>query len=369
MDRRSDLGKLVEDNRPKKTRRLREPNAGARKAVRLEDVAVLAGVSTATVSRSINEPEKVNAEMRERVLAAAAELGWIPNAAGRALASNRTHIVGAIIPTLDAEIFARQVSAMQSAFTERGYTLFLGCSNYDPLAGYEQVKAMLTRGVEALAIVGEDHPSELFDLLRHHRVPYVVTYTYRAESPHLCIGVDHRKAFRAMTQSLLDMGHRRFAAIFQPTESNRRVIDRIDGVREELEGAGLSMPGERLTVGPADMDRAARDFVRLMDAPVDERPTAIVCGNDLLAIGALNGARDLGLIAGRDFSITGFDDLALASRIPPGLTTQWVDNYRIGELAARRLLDMIGKAEMPRESIELVPELRVRGSSGPAPSS
>lgn len=359
----------MEDSHPKKTRRLREPNGSARKTVRLEDVAVLAGVSTATVSRSINEPEKVNAEMRERVLAAAAELGWIPNAAGRALASNRTHIVGAIIPTLDAEIFARQVSAMQSAFTEQGYTLFLGCSNYDPMAGYEQVRAMLTRGVEALAIVGEDHPPELFELLRRHRVPYVVTYAYRADSPHLCVGVDHRKAFRTMTRSLLDLGHRRFAAIFQPTDSNRRVTDRIDGVKEELEGAGLPLSKERLTVGPADMDRAARDFVRLMDAPIDTRPTAIVCGNDLLALGALNGARDLGLAAGRDVSITGFDDLALASRIPPGLTTQWVDNYRIGELAARQLLDMIGKAEMPRESVELIPELRFRGSSGPAPSS
>ncbi|WP_288200131.1 LacI family DNA-binding transcriptional regulator [uncultured Pleomorphomonas sp.] len=356
------------DSPSKKTRRLREPNGGARKTVRLEDVAVLAGVSTATVSRSINEPEKVNAEMRKRVLDAAAQLGWIPNAAGRALASNRTHIVGAIIPTLDAEIFARQVSAMQSVFTRHGYTLFLGCSNYDPMAGYQQVRAMLTRGVEALAIVGEDHPAELFDLLKHHRVPYVVTYTYRHDSPHLCIGVDHRKAFRTMTRRLLEMGHRRFAAIFQPTESNRRVVDRIHGMADELGDAGLSLPPERLTIGPADMDRAARDFVELMAGRPDERPTAVVCGNDLLAIGALNGARDLGLVAGRDFSITGFDDLALASRIPPGLTTQWVDNYRIGELAAGKLMNMIGKSDGPFESAELVPELRLRGSSGPAPS-
>ena len=121
-------------------------------------------------------------------------------------------------------------------------------------------------------------------------------------------------------------------------------------------------------MGPADMDRAAHDFVRHMDAPVESRPTAIICGNDLLALGALNGARALGLVAGRDVSITGFDDLALASRIPPGLTTQWVDNSRIGELAARKLLDMIGRAEMPGESVELVPEPRFRGSSGPAPS-
>lgn len=361
------VGSQVTDRDPKKAKRVREPNGG-RKTVRLEDVAALAGVSTATVSRSINDPERVNAEMRERVLAAAAELGWIPNAAGRALASSRTHIVGAIIPTLDAEIFARQVSGMQSVFAERGYTLFLGCSNYEPAAGYQQVKAMLTRGVEALAIVGEDHPAEMFDLLAQHRVPYVVTYTYRPDSKNVCIGVDHHKAFRSMARHLLDNGHQRFAAIFQPTDNNRRVIDRIEGMKAELADVGLPLSPDRLTIGPADMDRAARDFVTLMDAPANERPTAIICGNDLLAIGALNGARDLGLVAGRDFSITGFDDLALASRIPPGLTTQWVDNHRIGELAAARLLDMIAKPDHPPGSVELVPDLRRRGSSGPAPA-
>lgn len=356
------------DERPKREKRPRGRTDGSSGA-RLSDVAALAGVSTATVSRSINEPDKVSAEMRQRVLDAASRLGWIPNAAGRALASNRTQIAGAIIPTLDAEIFARQISAMQSVLTARGHTLFLGCSDYSPENGYHQARAMLARGVESLAIVGEDHPPELFALLQRHRIPYVVTYAYRPDCPHPCVGVDHRKAFSAMTRHLIGLGHRRFAAIFQPAENNRRVKDRIDGVVAELRNAGLEIPPDRLTIGPANMDRAAEDFAHLMAGKPQDRPTAVICGNDLLAIGALNAARALGLVAGRDCSITGFDDLALSSRIPPGLTTQWVDNYRIGEIAAQALLEMSAGLRPERLSVEILPEMRIRESSGPPPAS
>ena len=139
--------------------------------VKLEEVARKANVSTATVSRAFNEPDKVSEEVRQRVKDAARALNWIPNAAGRALASRRTHIAGAIIPTLDNEIFAHQISGMQSVFSERGFTLFLGCSNYDPDEGLKQADAMLARGVEALAVVGESHPPELFDALNSRGIP------------------------------------------------------------------------------------------------------------------------------------------------------------------------------------------------------
>ena len=135
----------------------------------LSDVAKRAGVSTATVSRVYNEPGKVSDSVRERVEQAAQALNWIPNPAGRALASTRSHIAGIVIPTLDDQIFASQVSGMQAAFAARGITLFLGCSNYDPKQALSQVNAMLSRGVEAIAVVGEAHPPELFEALRVRR--------------------------------------------------------------------------------------------------------------------------------------------------------------------------------------------------------
>ena len=135
----------------------------ARRPPRAVDVAAAAGVSTATVSRAFNAPEKVARAVRERVHAAAAALSWTPHAAGSALAGRRSYIAGAVIPTLDNEIFAAQVGAMQSALAEQGVTLLLGCSDYDQERALAQVRVMLMRGVEALAIVGEAQKPELFD--------------------------------------------------------------------------------------------------------------------------------------------------------------------------------------------------------------
>lgn len=347
------------------------PKPGTRRArgssgrVKLEEVARRAGVSTATVSRAFNEPGKVSDSVRERVLEAARTLNWIPNAAGRALASSRTHIAGAIIPTLDNEIFAHQVSGMQSIFSERGFTLFLGCSNYDPDEGLKQVEAMLARGVEAVAIVGENHPPELFAALQQRNVPYVLTYSYLAASPHPCIGFDNEAAFRQIVEHLLSLGHRRFAGIFQPNESNDRVVARLEGVRKALAGAGLAMDADDLMIGPSTMDFGAASFTRLMKRQQPSRPTAIICGNDNIALGALTAAREIGLSAPADFSITGFDDLAISSSLSPRLTTMKVDNQEIGVLAARQLLAAIDGAGDAPHSIELHPQIKIRESTGP----
>jgi len=161
--------------------------------------------------------------VRERVEHAALQLNWFPNAAGRALASTRSHIAGIIIPTLDDQVFASQVSSMQAAFAARGITLVLGCSNYDPAQALMQVRAMLARGVEAMAIVGEAHPPELFEALRRYRVPYAVTYAYREGSPHICIGFDNRAAFAEIAEHPIELGHRRIATVIQPARDNDRV--------------------------------------------------------------------------------------------------------------------------------------------------
>jgi LacI family transcriptional regulator len=333
--------------------------------VKLDEVAELAGVSTATVSRAFNEPEKVSEVVRARVMEAANALNWIPNAAGRALASSRTHIAGAIIPTLDNEIFAHQVSGMQTVYAENGFTLFLGCSNYDPLEGLKQVQAMLARGVEALAIVGENHPPELFDALRSRNVPYLVTYSYRRGSPHPCIGFDNEAAFSEIVEHLLHLGHRRFAAIFQPEDNNDRVKARLDGIRATLSKAGLKIGPDDMHIGTSTMEFGADSFRRLMSRPSDMRPTAIVCGNDNIALGALSAAAEVGLSAPSDFSITGFDDLTISSRLTPHLTTMRVDNQLIGVLAAKSLLGVVSGNTHAVMSIELKAQLKLRESSGP----
>lgn len=324
---------------------------------RLEEVARLAAVSTATVSRVFNEPAKVSDAVQARVREAAAALNWIPNAAGRALASSRTHIAGVIIPTLDNEIFARQVGGLQAVFAERGFTLLIGCSNYDPAESLNQAQAMLARGVEALALVGEDHPPQLFEALALHRIPYVVMYAYRKGSPHPCVGFDNRAAFRTIADHVLGLGHRRVAAIFQPMGNNDRVAARLAGVRDALAPHGLTLTEANLMVGPSTMDFGGEAFARLWDR--EERPTAIICGNDNLALGVIAAAGRLGVPIPDRCSVTGFDDLAISSRLTPQLTTMWVDNLEIGQRSARHLLGVLDGAAQTL-SLEIMPELRPR---------
>ncbi|MCB8881227.1 LacI family DNA-binding transcriptional regulator [Acidisoma cellulosilytica] len=328
----------------------------------MAEVARLAQVSTATVSRVFNEPAKVSDSIQQRVREAAAALHWIPNAAGRALASRRSHIAGAIIPTLDNEIFARQISGMQAVFAENGFTLLLGCSNYDPAEGLNQVQAMLAQGIEVLALVGENYPPQAFDLLRQRGIPYVLTYGFRHDSPHPCIGFDNRAAFRQIADYIVSLGHKRIAAIFQPVDANDRVVARLEGLREGLAAGGVTLRATDLHIGPSSMDFGAESLRRIMASKT--RPTAIICGNDNLALGAISAALDLGFDIPNDLSITGFDDLAIVSRIAPQLTTMRVDNLEIGRLAGQQLVQAAGGG-VPVQSHELRADLRLRATTSP----
>ncbi|WP_084637401.1 LacI family DNA-binding transcriptional regulator [Paludibacterium yongneupense] len=332
----------------------------------LDDVARLAGVSTATVSRAFNEPDKVSPAVRERVQQAALALDWLPNAAGRALASTRSHIAGTIIPTLDDQVFASLVSGTQSVFAARGITLFLGCSNYDPAQALTQVRVMLERGVEAMTIVGEAHPPELFEALTRYRVPYVVVYSYRAESPHPCIGFDNRAAFASLTDYLIAQGHRTFAVVMQPARDNDRVQARLDGIRDALAGHGLALLPQHLHEGESGMAFGRRSLRALWQAP-GPRPSAILCGNDQLAFGVLREAAELGIDIPGQLSVAGFDDVAMAREITPALTTMRVDTHEIGRLSALHLLEILdGAAAAPGRRVEA--RLCPRASTGPAPA-
>ena len=144
----------------------------------LREVAQAAGVSTATVSRVINTPDKVSEDVRQRVQSAIAQLGWIPNATGRALASSRSRLMGLLLPTMDNEVFAHQTEGLQRVLREQGMNLLIGCSNYDIDVALDEAQIMLGRGIEALAVVGETQNPRLFELLRARGMPYVVLYSW-----------------------------------------------------------------------------------------------------------------------------------------------------------------------------------------------
>lgn len=328
----------------------------------MSDVARLTGVSTATVSRVINRPDDVSLALRERVLAEIEAVGYVPHGAARTLASQRSSTVGAIIPTLSNAIFATGLQAFEQRLDESGYTLLIAISEYDPDHAMRHARSLLSRGVDGLMLIGQSQREEMFELIRAKDLPYVTTWTYNPDGPHPSVGFDNKLAAYRLTRYLLEIGHHDIAMIAGHSVQNERAQNRIAGVREALADWGVELPPGRLVERAYEIAEG-RDAMRmLMAAPA--RPTAVVCGNDVLAMGALFEAQAMGLNVPADVSIGGFDDLPLVAHLSPPLTTMAVPSELMGRKAAEYLLARFAGAAVP-DNTELEVGLIVRETTAP----
>lgn len=342
------------------------PRSGDRSTVKLSDVAARAGVSAATASRALNAPDKVSEAMRERVRAAAAVLGYVPDAAARALASRRSRTIGAVVPTLINPIFATGVQGLESRLEERGYALVVASSDYRTEKELRQAITLMERGVEGLMFVGTAHRPALHPLLRSRGIPFVTTWSLDAPGGDPCIGFDNVEAAVRLTDYLLDLGHRRFAVIAGVTRDNDRAEARVAGVRKALDSRGVRLGARQLLEVPYEVAEGREALRAVIGGDPATRPTAVICGNDILAFGVLFEAGAMGLAVPHDISVVGFDDNVLSGHIPPGLTTMHVPTVEMGRLAADYLVDRIeGRPVEDRIRVEV--RLTVRGSSGPPP--
>jgi LacI family transcriptional regulator len=330
----------------------------------LSDVARQAGVSTATVSRCLNAPDRVVEETRQRVMQAVESLGYVPNFGARAMAAKRTFTIGAIIPTMENAIFARGLQAFQEELHASGYTLLVASSAYRPEVEEEQIRALVARGADGLLLIGHDRDPAIHDYLRRQGVPAMVAWTFADGLDRPAIGFDNRAAMARLAAEVLARGHRRIGVISGLRQGNDRARHRVEGVQDALAAAGLPAAELAVEEAPYEIEHGAATLDRLL-ARVPGL-TAVICGNDVLATGALRRARELGLAVPGDLSITGFDDIELARITVPALTTVHVPHREMGRKAARALIEMVeGKNE--GTSLELETSLRLRESLGPAP--
>jgi len=338
---------------------------GEARHIGMRDVAKLAGVSIATVSRALSEPSRVSLDMRNRVESAVRDLGYIRDGAARALSMRRSHAIGAIIPTVDNATRAGKVTSLQKRCRERGYNLILALSEYDLDLEMQQCRSLVEAGIDGLMLEGGLHDPVLYELLQKRGIALVNTGVYDPGAPHPTIGFDNRAAARRLTEHLLDLGHREIAMIAGPTGGNDRATARVAGVREALAARALPFPDRRLVERPYRVIEGRLGLRALMAS--DPGITAVVCGNDVLAGGVLIEAQALGLSVPRDLSVAGFDDLDWAAQIPPGLTTLALPAKEIGHLAADYLIDALSGKSVPH-AIEVEVKLILRGSTGPVPS-
>lgn len=331
----------------------------SKRPARIEDVARAAGVSTATVSRCLNNPDAVRESTRALVEKAVADLGYTPHFGARALAMNRTHTIGAVIPTMENAIFARGFQAVQERLSDAGTTLLLASSGYDPEREAQQLKTLLQRGVDGVLLIGEARPETTYALLEARDIPTVLVWCNGETTDHVCVGFDNRAAAREMARTVLDYGHRRIAMVAGITAWNDRAARRVDGVRDALTAEGLALDEANLVEAEYTIEAGAQALRRLVSER--PRPTAIICGNDVLAAGVLRGARQMRLDVPGDLSITGFDDIDLASVLDPALTTVHVPHRRMGWTAADRLLE-IQAGGTTKGNIAFATDLVIRGS-------
>jgi LacI family transcriptional regulator len=342
----------------------RRPRRSSGAPVRLEDVARLAGVSTASVSRALNAPDLVSVELRDRIAQAVQELQWVPNGIAKALASLRTRTVGVMIPTLSHQNFATLIEALQHRLGAAQYTLLLCCVEASADLRLQQARKLVEQGVECLVLVGEAQPPALFELLASRRVPYVITYTSGRTGAHTCIGFDNYAAAARITQHLLDLGHRNFGMVAHDGRDNDRIQQRIEGVRDTLARAGIAIRPQHLVQVDSRHIASGREGMRQILADGELRPTALICTNDYIATGAIIEAKVLNLAIPQDLSIVGFDDTDMSMHLDPPLTTIRVPSRRMGEEIAAYIIARLesGSANPPPP---LDAELVVRGSTAP----
>lgn len=328
----------------------------------LADVARRANVSTATVSRCLNSPDQVIERTRTRVMEAVKELGYAPNFSARALAARHTNTIGAVIPTMDNAIFARGIQAFQEELGRHGFTLLIASSSYQEALEEEQIRTLAARGADGLLLIGYHRNPALHEFLRARSVPALVAWAYEADNDIPAIGFSNRNAMADLARLVFEKGHRDVGVISADTMGNDRARDRLAGVRLAAREVAIDVDRMPVIETTYSIECGMQAFREIMGWT--PRPTAVFCGNDVLAIGALKAAKEMGLSVPEDVSITGFDDIEIASLAEPALTTVHVPHREMGRRAAGMLIDMVTKRTTP-ESVELLTDIRLRHSLGP----
>ncbi len=334
------------------------------------DVARQAGVSRATVSYVVNGQTEgrvpISEDTRQRVLEAIEELDYEPDARAQALRSGNTNTIGLIIPDLSNPHFCEYASGIEQEAHSSGYHLLLSSIALDEEYAVEVFKSLSRRRIDGLILASSfillsEEAQKTLAQLRERQLPIVeMNDQYNVD----CVVCDYREATKEVLNYLLSLGHRRIGLIYG-VQVPELGDDRLSPYQEILKTAGLFDQDLIAECGPTIEDgyQAALKLLRNKS-----RPTALIAINDLLAIGILRAAGDLGLAIPRDLSLVGYDDIPMAKYMVPRLTTVSKDAFHAGQAAFKLLSARIQNPDLPRQRKASPARFIIRESTGPAPS-
>ena len=315
----------------------------------IHDVARRAGVSSATVSRVFNLPDKVTDATRLRVQTIAKALGYTPNASARTLRTQRSRVLGVVLPTLLNPVFAECLSGIASAATAAGYAILPITTDYQLTQEDQAVNLLMAGNVDAMIlVVSNPAKSRALKRLKTAKLPYVLAYNRHAAHP--CVSVDSQAAVVALVAHLAQLGHSRITLVSGQLAASDRAQQRLRGFQKGMQAVGLKSTG---VLEVPFVQSAVQDIKQLLSAKA--RPTALICSNDLLAIRSIRAAHLAGLSVPRDISVVGFDGIALGEELTPVLSTITQPNADMGRRATGLLLQALagGVALKPSASVTL----------------
>lgn len=323
-------GKKSPTSKPKGASRSSSRSSGS---VTQEEVARLAGVAPITVSRVINRPDLVTRETLEHVRDVIARTGYVPNLLAGGLASKRSRLVAAIVPTIGNSIFAEAVECFTDRLGEAGYKVMLGLSGYPASREDELLATVLSRRPDAIFLTGINHSAETRQRLLATKVPVVETWDYTPTPIDMLVGFSHEKLGRAVGEYLLDKGYKRFGLVWATDE---RATVRRKGFEAALANRGITDIQIATVQAPGNLKRGREGLAQLLSA--ETHPQVVFCSSDALAHGVLTEAQARGLSIPQELAIIGFGDLEFAPYTFPPLSTVRIDRRAIGLRAAEAIL-------------------------------
>ena len=324
--------------------------------VSIKDVARIAGVSIATVSRCINDPERVKQQTRRKVQAAISQTGYSPNTLAQSFRRGKTHVIMVVLPSVGDPFFTGVMHGIRSIAAENGYSLLINETQFNTMTADEIGAMVVSRQADGIVLLAAMSPfgTDLLSSQNNRRLPVVVgceiVSLEMAGFP--SVHIDNTAAAQEATEYLLSQGHRRVAFI-HGQEQSLLTKDRENGYRASMQAAGVPIEQGWVVEGNLTIDGAIKATQSLIQHP--RRPTAIFCANDEMAMGCIHEIKSAGLRVPEDISVMGFDDTRYAAILDPPLTTVYQPVEEIGERVIYRLLREIEEGRSRNAEPEIVP--------------
>jgi LacI family gluconate utilization system Gnt-I transcriptional repressor len=307
------------------------------KRLTLKDVAAKAKVSPITVSRVVNGADGVRANVRQKVEAAIAELGYIPNRSASVLASSKSKLIGVLIPSLSNVVFNDVLRGIYDIATTANYQILLFNTHYSPLEEMRAVRTLLGQSPEGIIITGGEQTATTRTMLEEARVP-IVQIMGKVDKPiDINVGFSHFDAGGSVAQLLLDKRYRKIA--FLGARMDRRTCQRLDGFKQRLSAVNYLDDRRIVTTSePSSVAMGVSLFRELMEVTKGDCD-AVFCCNDDLAIGVLHECKKMNISVPEEMGVCGFNDIEMAAFTEPALTTVRVNRYRMGSKAMELIFE------------------------------